>query len=275
MYSNLSKYRIIILSVVLIFSLSCAIENNETRVVLYGDSRPNDYRHLKVIDAILEVSPDVVFHVGDLVNDGNIPGLWGKFNEATRELREIAKFYPTAGNHEKESIYYYDNFELPNNEKWYSVKVDSVYYILLNSNLDLQIGSEQYNWLVQELQNISNEIKFTVVMFHHPLIASGPHIPDANMIAGGLTPLFEKNGVDIVFAGHNHLYERSYRNGIYYIVSGGGGTALHFISDSSLNPFSEKIISTFHFCVLRLQNDKLNVDVFDVDLNRIDYFSVN
>ena len=38
-----------------------------------------------------------------------------------------------------------------------------------------------------------------------------------------LVPLFEQYGVDVVFNGHDHHYERSYKDGVYYIVTGGGG----------------------------------------------------
>lgn len=264
-----------IIALISILLLSCTPETTNRNIVVYGDSRPNDDRHRKVIDAILRISPDVVFHVGDLVNDGNIAGLWGKFNEVTRELREVAEFYPAAGNHEQESPYYYDNFVLPNNEKWYSVEIEAIHFVVLNSNLDLQIGSEQYLWLSNDLANIGKSNLFIIVLFHHPIFASGPHIPDEKGFGDALNPLFEQYGVDIVFNGHNHLYERSLFNGIYHVVTGGGGTAQNFVSDSRLNPYSEKVVSTFHFCTISMENSMLIIEVFDTELNRIDKFFVD
>ena len=42
-----------------------------------------------------------------------------------------------------------------------------------------------------------------------------------------LVPLFEQYGVDVVFSGDDHFYRHSLRNGIHYIITGGGGAPLH------------------------------------------------
>jgi len=44
-----------------------------------------------------------------------------------------------------------------------------------------------------------------------------------------LTPLFERYGVDIVFNGHHHNYQRSLVHGVTYIVTGGGGAPIYRI----------------------------------------------
>src|SRR6185436_15319562 len=41
------------------------------------------------------------------------------------------------------------------------------------------------------------------------------------------TPIFEKYGVDAVFSGHDHCYQRAEHNGIRYLVAGGGGAPLY------------------------------------------------
>jgi len=258
----------------LLIIVSCSpLDRSEKNIVVYGDSRTNDDRHVAVIEAILRVSPDVVFHTGDLVNEGSVPGLWTRFNEVTRSLREVADFYPVAGNHDDESPYYYDNFVLPNNEKWYSVDIDGIHFILLNSNLDLGPGSEQYAWLSGDLAATDTN-DFVIAVFHHPLVASGPHLPDEYGIAGDLLPLFETYDVDVVFNGHEHLYERSFLNGIYHVVTGGGGAPLHNVPDTSLNPYSQVLAITFHFCLVRKDGNALRIEVFDNDMNRIDSFTV-
>ena len=260
---------------ILLVLVSCSLgDYGGKNIVVYGDSRPNDERHVDIIDAILKVFPDVVFHTGDLVNEGHKPGLWTRFNIVTRELREVADFYPAAGNHERESVYYYDNFVLPNNEKWYSVDVDGVYFFVLNTNLDVSPGSEQHAWLTAELAATVDTSKFTVAIFHHPLICTGPHEPK-DELRGSLMPLFETYGVDIVFSGHNHLYERSFLNGIYYVVTGGGGAPLYNVHNTSANPYSQVLAISFHFCLLNLNGTALAVEVFDVNMDLIDSFRVD
>ena len=51
-----------------------------------------------------------------------------------------------------------------------------------------------------------------------------------------LQPLFEGNGVQLVFAGHDHTYERTIINGITYVVSGGGGAPLYGLEQLKDNP---------------------------------------
>ena len=38
-----------------------------------------------------------------------------------------------------------------------------------------------------------------------------------------LVPLFERYGVDLVFSGHDHVYERGTVHGVRYVMTGGGG----------------------------------------------------
>ena len=60
--------------------------------------------------------------------------------------------------------------------------------------------------------------------FHHPLYSDGKfHGPDLDL-RSVLTPLFQKYGVNVVFSGHEHVYERlKPQNGIYYFVLGNSG----------------------------------------------------
>lgn len=251
-------------------------QNQESHnIIVYGDNRPNGELHDAVVDAMLTVSPDIVFSTGDLVNDGNQPGQWTEYNIVTRELREIAAFYPAAGNHENESVHYYNNFDLPNNEKWYAVDMDGIHFIVLNSNLDLFPGSEQYEWLSADLLDAQETSRFIIAIFHHPLVTSGPHTPDETGTGQFLLPLFETYGVDIVFNGHQHLYERSYRNGIYHVVTGGGGAPLYATQRKYDNPFSQKMTSVLHFCLIKREGDSLLVKVLDVDHNTIDSFRID
>lgn len=65
-----------------------------------------------------------------------------------------------------------------------------------------------------------------IIAFHHPPYTSGNHIGDEN-VQTYLVPLFEQPGIDFVFSGRNHQYERSYKDGFYYIVAIGGGAFLY------------------------------------------------
>ena len=168
--------------------------------------------HQKIVDEIIKIKPSLVFHTGDLVEDGLIPAQWVTFNNIVSDLTNIAEFYPALGNHENDLQLYFDNFDLPHNERWYFVEKDILHFIVLDSNSDCSIGSEQYLWLKNDLQNINENIKFVIAIFHHPPFSIGPHDEDEKDLRQNIVPLFEQYGVDIVFSGHDHDYERSLYN---------------------------------------------------------------
>ena len=60
--------------------------------IIYGDSRTNHEIHQKIIDEIIKLKPSVVFHTGDLVENGLIPDQWVIFNDIVSDLMEIAEF---------------------------------------------------------------------------------------------------------------------------------------------------------------------------------------
>ncbi len=81
---------------------------------------------------------------------------------------------------------------------------------------------QQVAWLEKELVNSSEDWK--IPYFHHPLYSSGDRHGSHPDLAAVLEPLFLKAGVSVVFAGHDHFYERvKPQKGIVYFVAGSGG----------------------------------------------------
>jgi hypothetical protein len=70
-----------------------------------------------------------------------------------------------------------------------------------------------------------------------------------------MEPLLVRNGVNVVFSGHEHLYERvAPQHGIAFFVSGGGGRSLYDVHPSE---FDEVAISGHHFMVVEIAGDRL------------------
>ncbi len=275
---KINKKILSILMITLTFLLtSCSFlesqESLSSPIIIYGDSRTGHTIHQKIVNEIIKTEPSIVFHTGDLVEDGLIPDQWTTFNDIIFDLTKIADFYPALGNHENNSPLYFDNFDLPNNERWYYVDKDNLHFIILDSNSDCSIGSEQYLWVEDDLQNINEDIKFVIAIFHHPPFSTGSHTEDEKGLRQSIVPLFEQYGVDIVFNGHDHDYERSLYNNIYYIVTGGGGAPLR--DQARTSPYSQIFRKVYHFCKLSLINNQLIVEVYDNDSNLIDQFVID
>ncbi len=241
-------------------------------LVVYGDTRTYHDTHRQVVAGITGVYPATVFHTGDLVDDGRVAAQWDSFNLITEQMRASAEFFPAAGNHEKQSQLYFDNFELPGNEQWYSVDRNGIHFIVLNSYVATDPVSEQYQWLENDLAQISDSTNFTIVIFHHPPYSTGPHTEDERGLRDTWVPLFEQYGVDVVFNGHDHCYERSFCGGIYYIVTGGGGAPLY--DQERQHECSQIFLKSFHFCKLSTINDRLIVNVYDLAGEQIDRFEL-
>jgi 3',5'-cyclic AMP phosphodiesterase CpdA len=78
----------------------------------------------------------------------------------------------------------------------------------------------QLAWLKDVLPK--SDAKWKIPYFHHPLYSSGEKHGSEVDLRTLVEPLFIANGVDVVFAGHEHFYERlKPQNGIYYITEGG------------------------------------------------------
>ena len=249
-------------------------------VVVYGDSRSGHSMHQWIMEGIGSLAPEAVFHTGDLVNDGREANQWITFNDMASQLPSGTPIYPALGNHERESQLYFDNFELPGNERWYLVDdIEGFNFIVLDTGsavaaaTTITPASPQYQWLENQLSSTMSSTDFTVVTFHYPLFSTGQHGSDDKQVAADLVPLFEQYGVDAVFNGHDHNYERSTVNGIRYIVTGGGGAPLR--DQSGTSAYSELFVKAYHFCVLYFdEDDKLMVDVWSDKVELIDQFEI-
>jgi hypothetical protein len=142
-----------------------------------------------------------------------------KFEDVYRPLLDGGvKFYASLGNHDETNQRFYKHFNM-GGEEYYVVKRGDVSFYALNSNY---MDKRQLAWLEGRLSQ--DESAWKVAFFHHPPYSSGrAHGSDAKL-RQVVEPLFVKYGVDVVFAGHDHFYERVRpQQGVHYFVSGAGG----------------------------------------------------
>jgi acid phosphatase type 7 len=237
---------------------------------IYGDSRTGNDIHQQIVNLIQEREPEAVFHTGDMVEDGYDPSDWLTFDNITRDLQDSSEFFPCLGNHENESPFYFAYFGIPESMRWYSANRFGLHFVVLDSNWAIGVGSDQYNWLVDDLTNSTAD--FNVVLLHHPIYSVTREDTYYSQLQSVLVPVFQQHNVRIVFSGHEHNYERFYDAGIYYIVTGGGGAPLY---DKTLDdPRLQVFMMKHHYCYLTYDGDNLAVKVYDNHDNLIDQFSV-
>ncbi len=242
-------------------------------IVVMGDSQHFPQVHKKIVAAAVRERPIAVFQLGDQVEDGHSHLQWEVFNEITYAMRRVAKYYPALGNHEANSPLYFENFKLPNNERWYAVKENNILFIILDSESAFSADSQQYRWFRDTLKKHSPLASFIIVNFHRPLFTSSSvHHEDEMGWRNEILPLLEQYRVNAVFSGHCHNYERCLYKGIYFIVSGGAGSRLYDKTRNS--PYSQKFIKQFHYCRLDNSGDRVLVSVIDINGDLIDEFEL-
>jgi acid phosphatase type 7 len=232
----------------------------------YGDTRTNTNYHDSVVKRIIENKPDLVINSGDLVENGNDMSLWNIFFNTIKNLANNVPYYPSLGNHELDSQNYYDLFYAPTGggrekEEWYSFDYGNAHIIALDSGN--RYSTDQQTWLEKDLANSYNKAQWTFVFFHNPPYSSSSHGSEFATMPKWLSA-FEKYGVDIVFNGHDHVYERSQSNGIWYIITGAGGAPLYPVNQNP-NPKQVRAESVYHFCKLRISGSSLVFEMIRAD----------
>jgi acid phosphatase type 7 len=232
------------------------------RFAVWGDSGYGGSDQATLFDQIMTVPFDFVLHAGDLAYDAGTRSQFERtvFQVYAPLLREFAMF-PVSGNHEYETEQaapYLESFVLPENgdrERYYSFDWGDVHIVGLDTE---RTGAAQAQWLDADLMN--NRLPWTIVMGHRPPYSSGEHGGDDDF-RRHFIPVLEKYQVPLVLSGHEHQYERTHvRNGVTYIVSGGGGRGTRPVGSSSFTAFAEAVI---HFLFVEIRGNRLTVHAID------------
>jgi acid phosphatase type 7 len=248
-----------------------AQQQNDSVVVIFGDTRTNHDVHSTIVKKIMKFKPLAVFHTGDLVFNGKKNSAWAIFKEISKPIIDSCRFYPSFGNHERRSYLMDERFTLPNNGKWYSVNIGKIHFVVIDNYSDFSSNSEQYKWLVSDMASSQNYL-FRLVVMHLPVYSSGLHQTKVKKLKNTLVPLFEKYNVDIVFSGHNHCYEKACANNVFYITTAGGGAPLY--PKTKNLPESQLYIKTYNFCTLKVKNNILQVQVLDTNCKVLDEINI-
>ena len=197
---------------------------NSVRFAVLGDTGTGDRLQYEVA-AQLEKSRAIfpfefVIMVGDNMYGAERPQDYVRKFELPYKPMLDAKvnFFASLGNHDDPNQRFYKPFNM-NGERYYTFKFGnpSVRLFALDSNY---MTREQLAWIEKELANSDSPWK--IAFFHHPLYSSGGRHGSEVDLREQLEPLFLKHGVNVVFAGHEHFYERIHpQKGIYYFTAGG------------------------------------------------------
>lgn len=229
---------------------------------VYGDTRTDLAAHRAVVEAMAGEEFDFFMHVGDLVETGDSTLDWKGFFDVECILAGSRPICPVQGNHEAPYWPFDTLFVLPGAEDWYSFDFMNCHFVCLDTETDL-LGVQR-GWLENDLAGAASNpgTDWIIAVLHRPPYSSGSHGSQLD-VREAWCPLFERHGVDVVFSGHDHCYERSIPiNGVVYIVTGGGGAPLHRAGSNWWTAFSD---STYEFCLVEVEGDVLTVNAVKPD----------
>lgn len=239
-----------------------------SRVAVVGDLGLT-YNSTSTINHLTRNKPDLVLMVGDLsyanlyltngtssdcyscsfsdtpIHETYQPrwDYWGRFMQP---LVSKVPIMMVQGNHEIELqaqnrtfASYSSRYAFPFKESgssspfYYSFNSGGIHFVVLGGYATYSATADQYKWLQKDLAHVNREVTpWLVATWHPPWYSSyTSHYREAECMMVAMEDLLYSYGVDIVFNGHVHAYERSNRVynytldpcGPVYITVGDGG----------------------------------------------------
>ena len=280
-----------------ILSFQTAVRDEQAfSLALIGDTEARPHINDRIGKLVWDERPNFVINLGDLTDGGyeDQKFQWNyEYFAGTRQLHSRIPVFPVAGNGEGDLFWYRKYHRLPDSEAYYSFRYGNAEFFMLNSNereTQFVPEGEQYTWLEKALQKSDATWKF--VAHHH-----APYSADENDYGNSwegksnygdpamrpIVPLYEKYGVDMVFFGHLHTYQRSLpilddlveeKQGVIYVQCGGGGGNLEDFAPARAW-FSAKTYRGHHYATITINGKHLQYRVFDSEGSMKDLMDIH
>ena len=96
--------------------------------------------------------------------------------------------------------------------------------IFMSTEHDYDSGSTQFACLEQELASVNRDVTpFVIVYGHSPMYSSNSYHGSEVELRTAVEQLYVDNGVDLVIAGHDHFYERTWPVSAEVVMDNGNG----------------------------------------------------
>jgi predicted phosphodiesterase len=250
--------------------------------VVLGDSRSKPHVFKAIAKQVNEIDPALIVANGDLVAKGGNHNHWQtQFFDVAKDMINHIPFVTAVGDHESDEVdgdeaILFTHYLFPEKDHlklWYSYDVGDAHFIFLDWRYPF--NEEMIQWFKEDVKESDKLWKF--VIMHRPAYNLGGH-----RVAWGKDvwpELFRENKIDIVFAGHSHLYERFYPLRpmskpdawpVTYITTGGAGASLY---EAIENPSMAYTKSVNHFLRVDIHKGKLGLKAIGIDGEVLDSIS--
>jgi acid phosphatase type 7 len=261
----------------------------------FGDSGADSSQQKSLVQLMLaEQQVSMVVHIGDMAYpDGTFEELETAYYGVNAPLMSHLPFFATPGNHEyitDSAAPYLAGVAAPacgvpsaDSGRYYSFNWGNAHFVALDSNLlATSRASAMLAWLDADLA--ATEKYWRIVFLHHTPYPTGFHVGDPICadVQQLVNPIVEAHGVQLLLAGHEHGYERTYplsggqlaapsSAGTTYVVTGGGGGALETVGSTAQTAIS---VQAFHYLRVDIDGTSLTLRAIGLDGAQIDQVSL-
>lgn len=279
-----------------------AMRDDTVFVLAFGDSGWGSPEQVRLAGLMADERWDLAVHVGDIAyNSGSDQDFTLRHFHIYEALLARVPFFPAPGNHDLRAAGtgpYRRAFVWPglsSEALYYTYRWGDIRFVVLDTTDEsgagppLRDGSgPQAAWLESTLREASRDptVRWLVVYMHHPPYSHATGFAghgSEEELRERLAPYFERYGVDLVLAGHDHHYERSWPImegrrvpagcGPVYMVTGGGG-ASQFARAVDRSELTARTYLRHHFVRLVFTRAVILGEAIDTDGEAIDRFGV-
>ncbi len=281
------------------FSFGVLADNRPDPTFGGGENYP------QILSELALRGPDFILNGGDMVIDGDEIDQWVDFLGWTTDISADIPFMPTLGNHddgpgEGDEAYYNQIFSLPRSEGANSSGTEDYYFFTYGNAIFVSLSTESFSggdipfaeqaaWLDRVLTENPRRWKF--VFIHKPIYTfeaafSISHEPNEENQNAAFVPVIDRHHVDVVFASHNHWYERyepsncsdsgrpgsdsscsvgaeNYADGTVYVITGGAGAfTIPEILCQGFTPVQGRVAcrDPHHYVTVSIEDDTLSFE---------------
>lgn len=254
------------------------------RVAITGDTRnPTNEPWNRALESIHEYAPDLHLFTGDAVMSGGAQDEWDSWFSASEPYLAEQLFLPTNGNHEFMALNFVAQFALPMDGENYWVRYGNGLFIVFNDlpipDFNTGLANRVKPFIIDALEQ-NQDATWRALINHRSMYSSSNHGSDLKM-REILGPVIDEYGVDFVFAGHDHNFERTHPmyneevvadgEGTIYLVAAGIGAPLYSNGNEYYTAVSEKVES---YAILDIDGDTATLRSYRLDGTLLDEYSI-
>jgi MYXO-CTERM domain-containing protein len=248
------------------------------KLLAYGDTRSDETAHAALVRAMMATPSDFLVNTGDIVAAGANASDWQSFFQIEQPLLRDRPLFLCIGNHELyddqvgSAFARYFGFADATDaggplRPYGTVRWGTARLFFLNGMHDWKHGEER-DWLEHELTRSDTEagLVWRIAVVHHAPWSSGPHGGNPKLLDAKVPELLAAHKVDLLLAGHDHIYERGEHGGdapLKYVITGGGGAPLYPIEHRQLS--TRKAEAAYQFVEVTLTSDALRLVAHRLD----------